>query len=227
LPRYILTGTPGAGKTAILRQLEQDGYAVVEEAATDVIALQQALGIPEPWRAPGFIDRIVDLQHHRQIAADVLARGAAADALAHGVVVFDRSPVCTLALSRHLGLAPSPALRDEIDRLRTERLYARTVFFVRNLGFVEATAARRISFDEALAFERLHELAYLQLGFDLVEVPAGPLAARVALVGETLAQRLPGDASPVASRSAARVRGQDFSAWASITSPSSWSRWSS
>ncbi|MET0494069.1 MAG: AAA family ATPase [Actinoplanes sp.] len=223
LPRYILTGTPGAGKTAILRQLEQDGYATVEEAATDVIALQQALGIPEPWRDPGFIDRILDLQHRRQTAADArasgsaadarasgsaaadaralgsaadepalcavsdaLAQGATADRTARGVVFFDRSPVCTLALSRYLGLAPSRALRDEIDRLQTQRLYDRSVFFVRNLGFVEATAARRISFDEAMAFERLHELAYLQLGFDLVEVPAGPLAARVALVREML-----------------------------------------
>jgi predicted ATPase len=31
--RYILTGTPGTGKTAILRCLELDGYSVVEEAA--------------------------------------------------------------------------------------------------------------------------------------------------------------------------------------------------
>ena len=178
MPRYILTGTPGAGKTAILRHLEQDGYATVEEAATDVIALQHALGIPEPWRDPGFIDRIVGLQQRRQIAADALSRG---------VVLFDRSPVCTLALSRHLGLAPSRALRDEVKRLQTERLYERTVFFVRNLGFVEATAARRITLDEAMAFERLHELAYLELGFDLVEVPAGPLPARVALVRKMLA----------------------------------------
>ena len=40
--RYILTGAPGAGKTAILRQLELDGFSVVEEAATDVIAAAQA-----------------------------------------------------------------------------------------------------------------------------------------------------------------------------------------
>ncbi|MBM0260113.1 AAA family ATPase, partial [Micromonospora sp. 4G55] len=39
MPAYILTGAPGSGKTAILRQLEIDGHAVVEEAATDVIAL--------------------------------------------------------------------------------------------------------------------------------------------------------------------------------------------
>ena len=45
MPAYILTGTPGSGKTAILRMLEDAGYLVVEEAATDVIALGQALGL--------------------------------------------------------------------------------------------------------------------------------------------------------------------------------------
>lgn len=48
--RYILTGAPGCGKTAILRQLELVGFGVVEEAATDVIALRQAQGVAEPWR---------------------------------------------------------------------------------------------------------------------------------------------------------------------------------
>ena len=36
MPSYILTGDAGAGKTAALRLLEASGYAVVEEAATDV-----------------------------------------------------------------------------------------------------------------------------------------------------------------------------------------------
>jgi predicted ATPase len=95
---------------------------------------------------------------------------------------FDRSPVCTLALSRYAGLAPSALLRAEIDRLLAERHYERTVFFVRNQGFVEPTAARRISFADSLRFERIHEETYRELGFDLVEVPAGPLPVRVAAI---------------------------------------------
>ena len=39
--RYILTGAPGAWKTVLLRALERAGHAVVEEAATDLIALAQ------------------------------------------------------------------------------------------------------------------------------------------------------------------------------------------
>jgi predicted ATPase len=175
VPGYILTGTPGAGKTAILRQLEVDGHAVVEEAATDVIALHHALGSPEPWRSPAFIDQILTLQRRRQRVAG-------------GTTFFDRSPVCTLALSRYAELTPPPALLDEIDRLRTGQVYERTVFFVRNLGSVQPTAARRISFADALRFEQIHETTDRELGFTLVEVPAGPLPARVAVIEQTVSR---------------------------------------
>jgi predicted ATPase len=52
--RYVLTGAPGSGKTAVLRLLETRGHAVVEEAAKDVIALENALGCAEPWADPGW-----------------------------------------------------------------------------------------------------------------------------------------------------------------------------
>jgi len=42
MKRFIVTGTPGAGKTAIIRQLELEGFTVVEEAATDVITAAQS-----------------------------------------------------------------------------------------------------------------------------------------------------------------------------------------
>ena len=60
MKRYVVTGAPGAGKTAIIRQLELDGFSIVEETATDIIALSQARGIPEPWTRPEFIDAIVN-----------------------------------------------------------------------------------------------------------------------------------------------------------------------
>jgi predicted ATPase len=37
--RYVLTGAPGSGKTSLLQALAARGWAVVHEAATDVIAL--------------------------------------------------------------------------------------------------------------------------------------------------------------------------------------------
>ncbi|MEQ4207955.1 AAA family ATPase [Actinopolymorpha sp. B9G3] len=177
--RYILTGTPGAGKTALLRGLEANGQVVVEEAATDVIALRQSLGDDEPSKDPRFIDAIVGLQRQRESRA----RGAEAD-----VIYFDRSPICTLALSRYLRFPTSPLLAAEVDRIVQHAVYSTTVFFVRNQGAIQATAARRITFEDSLIFEQLHEDTYRQYGFELVEVPAGPLVRRIAVVQRTVEQ---------------------------------------
>ncbi|CAN5724625.1 AAA family ATPase [soil metagenome] len=164
MARYILTGAPGAGKTTLLRMLARRGHAVVDEAATDVIALEQALGRDEPWADASFIDLIVSLQKQRQLGA--------------GPGFFDRSPVCTWALSEFLGFEPSAGLRAEIERIEAERTYERTVFFVQNLGFVTPTAARRISYEDALRFEQVHLEAYRRFGYDLVLIPPGDLSTR-------------------------------------------------
>lgn len=180
MPSYVLTGAPGAGKTAILRLLEVSGYPVVEEAATDVIALGNALGHAEPWHDPDFIDRVIALQRQRNDAIRA-PEGA--------TVFFDRSPACTLALSRYLGFTTSKLLDDEVSRVVAEGTYEPMVFFIRNQGYVRATAARQISLADSLVFERLHEQVYRDLGFELVEVRAGPLADRVALIRQTVSRQ--------------------------------------
>ena len=182
MPRYVLTGTPGAGKTAILRALERAGQRVVEEAATDVIALEQALGRPEPEQDPRFLDKIVSLQRARQLASAPDGRD---------LVFFDRSPVCTLALARFAGLPVPGLLAAELDRALAGRVYEPEVFFVRNQGFVTPTAARRIDFADSLDFEHVHEQVYAELGFRLIEVPAGSLPARAALIAAAVGLRAP------------------------------------
>ncbi len=92
--RYIVTGAPGAGKTSLLRALQVRHWSVVEEAATDVIAWQQAAGRSEPWWDRGFTGEIALLQRQRQlqpVPADV------------DVQFYDRSPLCTLALAKFWG----------------------------------------------------------------------------------------------------------------------------
>ena len=39
--RFIITGAPGAGKTAIIRQLELDGFRVVEGSDLDFLRLPE------------------------------------------------------------------------------------------------------------------------------------------------------------------------------------------
>ena len=168
--RFIITGAPGAGKTAIIRQLELDGFSVVEEAATDVIAALQARGTMEPWREPSFIDRIAVLQRDRQIRASCQS----------GEVQFhDRCAVCTAALAAYLGYPVSTFLASELERIREEAIYQDRVFFIRNLGFITHTEARRITFEETLQFETIHEETYRNSGFELVYIEPASVLERV------------------------------------------------
>jgi predicted ATPase len=171
--RFILTGAPGAGKTAILRQLELDGYSVVEEAATDVIAAAQVQGKSEPWTDPSFIDAVARLQREREV--QVSSRSAE-------IQFYDRCVVCTAALAVYLGYSFSPFLSSELVRIRKENVYESRVFFIRNLGFVTPSAARRISFEETVRFEKIHEDVYREMGFELVSVEPGTVAERVGMI---------------------------------------------
>lgn len=173
MKRFIVTGTPGAGKTAIIRQLEWDGFSVVEEAATDVIALEQARGIAEPWTHPSFIDAVANLQKQRWMRVP----GTSGEVQFH-----DRSPYCTVALARYLGHPLSPAFSLELERIQAEMIYQRRAFFVRSLGFITPSQARRISFEEALHFERIHEETYRDFGFEIFSVAPGSVTERVGTI---------------------------------------------
>ena len=67
----------------------------------------------------------------------------------------------------------------ELDRLEREAIFERRVFFIRTLGFITPTDARRISFDETLRFEGIHEKTYREFGFELVLIEAAGLLERV------------------------------------------------
>ena len=91
----------------------------------------------------------------------------------------DRSVVCTAALAVFLGYPCSTVLSQELKRIAGEKIFQRQVFFIQNLGFVAPTEARRISFEDSLRFERLHEDIYRNFGFELVAIAPGSLEDRV------------------------------------------------
>jgi predicted ATPase len=187
--RYILTGAPGAGKTAILEALRCRGHAVVDEAATDVVNSALATRGVHPNPDGRFLDAIVRLQREREQVPTP-----------PGVTVqlYDRSPICTLALSRFVGLEVTPELASEVDRIVGEQIYQPRVFFVHLLGFVTPTPARRISFAQTQRFEEFHVEAYRSHGYELVDVPAGTIDGRAALIERSIrSMSAPGAAAAV------------------------------
>lgn len=172
-----MTGAPGAGKTAIIRQLEIDGFSVVEEAATDVIELWQANGITEPWTRPEFIETIVRLQQTRERRAV---------SMSDSVQFHDRSVICTAALAEYLHSPMPQCLLDELQRIKTGDLFERKVLFLRNLGFVTRTEVRRITYEETLRFERIHERTYHNIGFEIISIDPGSVSDRVRAIKRVL-----------------------------------------
>ena len=129
---------------------------------------------------PSFIDSIADLQRQRQVRASRQP---------DEVQFHDRSAFCTAALAAYLGtLSParSPANWSASRRMRS----IKSACSVQNLGVITPTEARRISFEEALRFERIHEDTYRNFGFEIVQVEPGSLSERVAAIKEAIEQSL-------------------------------------
>ena len=169
MSQFILTGAPGAGKTSVLRCLARLGHAVVEEAATDVNAWALARGVTQPHLEVDFLEQILSLQEVRRRAVTEVGAGP---------VFHDRSPICTLALAEYLDSPAPPTLASAVEALRRENYYERRVFFLRNLGFIINTDVRRISFEDTLRFERVHEATYRRCGYDLVFIEPAEVEAR-------------------------------------------------
>ena len=165
--RFILTGAPGAGKTALIRHLEFLGHEIVEEAATDVIALMQTQGVERPWEGPEFIADIARLQAFREAAP-----------MRSGRRFADRSLFCTLALAEWLGHPVPRDLLEGAHRQLADGWFERRVFFVQQLGFIENTEARRIGYEDATRFGAVHEAVYRRFGFELVKVAPASVAER-------------------------------------------------
>jgi predicted ATPase len=171
---FVITGAPGSGKTALVRELVALGFKGIDEPAREVLAQQRTVGgdgVPE--RDPRLF---CDLMLSRAIADLERMRGAQTP------VFFDRGIPDQIGYAELFGFDASMA-----QRAAAVHRYNDVVFALPSWPEIYVTDRERtMSFEAAEAFgERVREI-YEHLDYTLVVVPHDTLRARARFVVETL-----------------------------------------
>ncbi len=168
---HIITGGPGAGKTALIAELARRGYAVSGESGRAILQLQQTIDGPA--------------QHHRNAALyaelmlswDMRAWNEMRNA--HGPVFFDRG-IPELTGYHALFGRPTPL---HFDLAARRCRYNPDVFFAPPWPEIYAHDAERTqSLGEAIRSAELIPPSYRDFGYRIVELPKAPVAARADFV---------------------------------------------
>jgi predicted ATPase len=138
---FILTGAPGSGKTAILRQLGNE-FICIDEPAREILAEQRATGGRGTWEQDASL--FVHLLLQRSIEKHEMARGS------EGTVVFDRGiPDCVVYAVR-AGIDPTPSL----EAVEVYRYQPHVLFLEPWRDIYETDDERIMSFDDTVSFSR-------------------------------------------------------------------------
>src|SRR5262245_9869042 len=174
MPRVLITGGPGVGKTTLLDELGARGYATVAESARAIISERLARGQsprPDPVAFAQEILRRDTEKYHAHSGES-------------GWVFFDRGVVEALAMLHEA----APLSASELDAALRSYRYHSHVFVLPPWKDIYTTDAER---DHPFSWaEHVHgQLVqwYRSCAYTLHEVPRIPVAARAEFVLRTLA----------------------------------------
>lgn len=166
---YVITGGPSTGKTTLLADLEELGYAVIPEAARIIInsALGQGISVAERRK-------------DEKLFQEDVARLKAQIESTHPkdtVTFLDRGMHDTLAYLESYGFA----VEQWVEELLTTSRYQR-VFLLEPLATYEQDYARTESPEFVDKIHRLLHNAYAKYGMQPIRVPAMSRSARVQFI---------------------------------------------
>ena len=168
----IITGGPGAGKTSLIDELRRRGFAGTQEAGRAIIQDQTLIG----GRATHTADAALFAE--LMLAWEMRSYRMAEDCEA-AAVVFDRGIPELTGYMRMIG-QPVPAHMDAAARVFR---YRPTVFIAPPWPEIYANdAERKQDFAEAIATCAAARAAYLDYGYEPVDLPLVPVAERADFV---------------------------------------------
>lgn len=172
MPRFVVTGAPGTGKTSVLSLLG-DRHATVSEPARELIAEHTAK------TGEATLDGRPELFLRRLVQRSIDDFNSASDGT---VVFFDRGLPDCVAYAAVFGMDPEPFL-EQANGFR----YDSPVFIAPPWKEIYTRdALRRATFEQVEAFHLHLRSAYLQLGYELIELPRTSPRGRVETITEHL-----------------------------------------
>ena len=171
---YVITGGPGFGKTSLLEELRQSGYQCSGEFARDLIqAQQESGGNILPWKNAKLFQ-----QHILQKRIDFF--DSVPD---HSFAFADRAIPDQLAFARYRGFDLPAVLNDSSQKYR----YAPQVFVTPPWAEIfRNDTIRTETYEEAT---RIHDFVvetYLNLNYEIIELPLLPVKERMKYLLQTL-----------------------------------------
>ena len=163
--KYILSGAPGSGKSTLIDAIATQGIPVMREVSRSVIIQEQAQqqdGMP--WKDVERFSELVFQQTVAMLEAD------------NEALLCDRSLIDNIAYLQH---AQKP-IPQKLAAFSFDQFYHQTVFFTLPWKEIYTTDPQRPeSFEEQCALSQSLQKAYLQYGFELIQVPFQGITERV------------------------------------------------
>lgn len=168
----VVTGAPGAGKTALLEQAHRGGITTSPEVAR--LLLRQPGGMALRNDDPlGFAEAMTEAHEHE------FARFAGHD----GPVLFDRGLPDVVGFLEASGLSVPPT----IDRACRTLRYGGQIFRAPAWAGIYRQDSERIQdWQQAVASDHAVSAAWRRYGYDLLDLPLVPVGERLAFVRERL-----------------------------------------
>jgi predicted ATPase len=169
---FVITGGPGAGKTAIVERLAARGFPTVAESGRAILRQQVAIGGSSThWQnAEAYRDLMLQrgMDDYERMTSET-----------DGPVFFDRGVTELVGYCRLIGVA----VPDHVRRAAELYRYNRLVFLAPPWPEIYANDdLRKQDADEAMRSSRLAGEVYAEFGYDVVDVPRAPIAERAAFV---------------------------------------------
>jgi predicted ATPase len=177
---YILTGGPGSGKTSLLEALAEAGYQTVPEVARAIIQEQYAIGGNATHE--GDCHKFLELMFLRSVKVYQVGYDA------NRAVFFDRG------IPELIGYCylSKMAVPDYLKNAMPQYCYNKQVFILPPWQEIYKTdTERKQDFTEAQQTFECIKTAYIEAGYQLIEVPKLGVAQRMQFVLNYLGMPLP------------------------------------